>query len=115
MARMVTPGRPLGRLPWRRLRVHGPSMAPTLRHADVVLVRRTRRARPGDVAVVRWSARPGQLSVKRVDRWVGDLCFVTGDSPDASTDSRDLGPADVLGVVRWRLWPRPGRLAPRRL
>lgn len=91
-------------------------MAPTLRHSDVVLVRRTRRARPGDVAVVRWAARPEQLSVKRVERSAGDagdLYFVTGDNPDASTDSRDLGPAAVLGVIRWRLWPRPGRLASR--
>jgi phage repressor protein C with HTH and peptisase S24 domain len=90
-------------------------MAPALRHGDVVLVRRTRHARPGDVVVVRWAARPGQLSVKRVEREAGDLFFVTGDNPDASTDSRDLGPAAVLGVVRWRLWPRPGRLEPRRL
>ena len=124
MARAVGSDRPLGWLPWRRLRIYGPSMAPTLRHADVVLVRRTRRARPGDVAVVRWAARPGQLSVKRVERStadlgdrgdLGDRYFVTGDNPDASTDSRDLGPAAVLGVIRWRLWPRPGRLAPRRL
>jgi phage repressor protein C with HTH and peptisase S24 domain len=102
--------RPLGRLRWRRLRVLGPSMAPTLRHGDVVLVRRGGAVRIGDVVVVRWAARPGQLSVKRARHPAADLWFVTGDNPIASTDSRELGPAAVLGVIRWRLWPRPGRL-----
>jgi hypothetical protein len=56
---------------------------------------------------------PGQLSVKRAlraeadDRW-----FVVGDNPFASTDSRELGAAAVVGVVRWRLWPRTGRIRP---
>ena len=35
---------------------------------------------------------------------------VEGDNGFGSTDSRDLGPAQVLGVVRWRLWPSPGRM-----
>jgi phage repressor protein C with HTH and peptisase S24 domain len=85
-------------------------MAPVLSDADVVLVRRGAVPRPGDIAVVAWSARPGQLSVKRVVRSTDDGWFVVGDNPFGSTDSRDLGPAAVLGVVRWRLWPRPGRL-----
>lgn len=85
-------------------------MAPTLVDGDVVLVRRGDRARPGDVVLVRWDGRPGQLSVKRARRRDGLGWFVTGDNPFGSTDSRDLGPATVLAVVRWRLWPRPGRV-----
>ena len=85
-------------------------MAPTLADADVVLVRRARVVRPGDVALVRWAARPGQLSVKRVAEPADDAWFVLGDNDFASTDSRELGPAEVLGVIRWRLWPHPGRL-----
>jgi len=85
-------------------------MAPTLADADVVLVRRTKAVRPGDIALVCWPARPAQLSVKRVLRVAGDGAFVVGDNLVGSTDSRDLGPAQVFGVVRWRLWPRPGRL-----
>jgi signal peptidase I len=88
-------------------------MAPALRDGDVLLVRRTGRTgrsglvRPGDVVLVRWAARPGQLSVKRATDEPG---YVLGDNVFGSTDSRELGPAIVLGVARWRLWPRPGRL-----
>ncbi|MCP2258715.1 nickel-type superoxide dismutase maturation protease [Streptoalloteichus tenebrarius] len=102
--------------PWlvRRLRVRGPSMAPALADGDVVLVRVLGRpdegVRPGDVVLVRWQARPGQLSVKRAVRREAGGWFVVGDNAFASTDSHALGPATVLGVVRWRLWPRPGRV-----
>jgi phage repressor protein C with HTH and peptisase S24 domain len=100
----------LGRLPWRRLRVRGPSMSPALRDGDVVLVRRG-VPRPDDVVLVRWPSRPELLSVKRAVRDNGDgTWFVTGDNPFASTDSRELGPAVVVGVVAWRCWPRPGRV-----
>jgi SOS-response transcriptional repressor LexA len=85
-------------------------MAPTLSDGDIVLVRRAAAVRPGDVVLVRWPSRPGQLSVKRAVKPAGDGWFVTGDNRFASTDSHDLGPATVLGVCRWRLWPRPGRL-----
>lgn len=101
---------PLGRLPYRRIRVLGPSMAPTLRHGDVVLARRTRKPRSGDVVVVTWVTRPGQLSIKRATRPERGNWHVEGDNAIASTDSRELGPAEVHGVVVARLWPRPGRL-----
>lgn len=82
-------------------------MAPALRDGDVVLVRRTGRARPGDVVLVRWPSRPGLLSVKRA---TGKPGHVLGDNVFGSTDSRELGAATVLGVVLCRLWPRPGRV-----
>ncbi|CAM3458719.1 S26 family signal peptidase [Kibdelosporangium persicum] len=91
---------PLGWWPIRFVTVRGPSMAPTLKDGDVVLVRRTSKARPGDVVLVRWASRPGQLSIKRV-REPG--YFVVGDNPFASTDSRELGPAEVLGVMIYKL------------
>lgn len=81
-------------------------MAPTLRDGDVVLARRG-VARPGDVVVVTWPQRPGQLSVKRAVRAAGAGWFVVGDNDLASTDSRELGPAVVLAVVLGRVWPRP--------
>ena len=101
----------LGWLPFRRIRVRGPSMAPTLKDGDVVLARRGARATPGDVVVVTWAARPGQLSIKRAVRPDGDGWFVVGDNDLASTDSRELGAAVVHGVIRWRVWPRPRRLS----
>jgi nickel-type superoxide dismutase maturation protease len=104
---------PLGRLPYRRIRVRGPSMAPTLKDGDVVLTRNRQQPRTGDVVVVTWVTRPGQLSIKRVTGADHNLWHVEGDNPDASTDSRELGPAQVHGVVVARLWPHPRLLSSR--
>jgi nickel-type superoxide dismutase maturation protease len=100
----------LGRLPYRRIRVRGPSMAPTLKDGDVVLVRNGKAPRTGDVVVVTWVKRPGQLSIKRAAAAHDDGWHVEGDNHLATTDSRELGPAEVHGVVVARLWPRPRRL-----
>jgi Peptidase S24-like len=106
----------LGGVP-RRVVVRGGSMAPTLHDGDVVLAVPGLRPRDGAVALVRWPARPRQVSVKRLAlrfpdeghddgaRW-----FAVGDAPTASTDSRTLGPAVALAVVTHRLWPRPARI-----
>jgi nickel-type superoxide dismutase maturation protease len=104
---------PLGRLPYRRIRVRGPSMAPTLRDGDVILARNRRAPRTGDVVVVTWVTRPGQLSIKRATRQDEPGWHVEGDNSTASTDSRDLGPAQVHGVVVARLWPQPRLLSSR--
>ncbi|WP_367115010.1 S24/S26 family peptidase [Actinophytocola sp.] len=90
--------------------MRGPSMAPTLRDGDVVLARRGSRARPGDMVVVTWGTRPGQLSIKRAVRPEQGGWFVVGDNDLASTDSRELGAAAVHGVITWRVWPRPKKL-----
>jgi nickel-type superoxide dismutase maturation protease len=97
---------------WRRVAVRGPSMSPTLGDGDVVLVRFGAPVRAGDVVLVTWPARPGQLSVKRAVRREGGGWWVLGDNPYGSTDSRTLGPAEVVAVVRRRLWPHPGRPRP---
>ncbi|PSL58638.1 peptidase S24-like protein [Saccharothrix carnea] len=89
------------------VRVVGPSMVPTLRTGDVVWVKYGKPPAAGDLVLVRWAARPGQLSVKRAVRRDGTGWHVEGDNPFASTDSRTLGAAEVVGVVRARLWPRP--------
>jgi SOS-response transcriptional repressor LexA len=75
-------------------------MSPALSDGDVVVVRRSATARVGDIVLVRWPQRPGQLSIKRVAE---PGYFVLGDNQFASTDSRQLGPAEVLGVVLFRL------------
>ncbi|GAA1302858.1 S26 family signal peptidase [Saccharothrix xinjiangensis] len=89
------------------VRVVGPSMAPTLRGGDVVLVRYGGEPRVGGLVLVRWAARPAQLSIKRAVREVPGGWHVEGDNPFASTDSRELGAAEVVATVRFRLWPRP--------
>ena len=86
-------------------------MVPTIRDGDVVVVRYGVPPTAGDLVLVKWGARPGRLSVKRAREQRGNgLWQVLGDNQFGSTDSRTLGPAEVLGVIRWRLWPRPGRL-----
>ena len=104
---------PLGRLPYRRIRVRGASMSPTLKDGDVVLARNRREPRTGDVVVVTWVTRPNQLSVKRAGQPNGTGWHVEGDNPYGSTDSRHLGPAQVHGVVVARLWPQPRLLSSR--
>jgi nickel-type superoxide dismutase maturation protease len=99
-------------MPWplRRVLVRGPSMTPTLRHGDQVLVLMTsRRASPGSVVVV--SLPDETLAVKRLVRVDPDgRIWVEGDNPFGSTDSRSLGalpPEALRGRVLLRLWP-PG-------
>lgn len=94
--------------------VRGPSMSPVLADGDVVLLGRWVRPRPGAVVLVRWAQRPGQLSVKRAVGRHGDGWWVVGDNPAGSTDSRQLGTAQVLAVALARLWPAPRRLSRRR-
>jgi nickel-type superoxide dismutase maturation protease len=98
---------------WALARVTGPSMSPTVRHGDRLLVRRIgprARVRPGDVVLARFPARPELLVVKRVRRAVPGGHWVEGDNPLVADDSRAFGPAVVVGRVIGRLRPRPGRL-----
>ena len=93
--------------PWRRAVVRGPSMSPTLADGDVVLISLRARPRPGAIVLIRWPQRHDQLSIKRAVGRHGDGWWVEGDNPDASTDSRHLGTAEVIGTVLARLYPKP--------
>ena len=98
---------------WILARVTGPSMSPTVRSGDRLLVRRLRSpgaVRVGDVVLARFPARPELLVVKRVRRPVPGGHWVEGDNPFVTDDSRAYGPAVVLGRVIGRLWPHPGAL-----
>ena len=98
---------------WAMARVAGPSMSPTVRSGDRLLVRRVRSAadvRPGDVVLARFPSRPELLVVKRVRRAVPGGHWVEGDNPFVTDDSRAFGPAVVVGRVTARLWPPPHRL-----
>ena len=108
----VPPHRPdQHRRPIFAVLVHGPSMAPTLRAGDALLVRRGGRAiRPGDVVVASFRGRPDLLVVKRAVRPVDGGWWVRGDNELVTDDSRAYGVADVYGRVLFRYWPRPGRL-----
>ena len=104
---------------WGRVRVRGDSMLPTLAAGDLLWVSSRARPRAGDLVVARFA--DGTEVVKRAVRpqvtasgrpgW-----WLLSDHPEVGVDSRHRGPVagdQVLAVVRWRVWPRPGRLRPR--
>ncbi|GAA1375749.1 S24/S26 family peptidase [Catellatospora chokoriensis] len=110
--RPYSAGEALLRWPLFPVLVRGPSMAPTLRHGDMLLVRRGGRpVRPGDVVVARFRSRPDLLVVKRVRRAQDGGWWLIGDNGLVVDDSRAYGVADVLGRVVCRYWPHPGRLS----
>ncbi|WP_227025566.1 nickel-type superoxide dismutase maturation protease [Streptomyces tsukubensis] len=97
------------RVPLGIAEVHGPSMVPTLRHGDQLLVRYGARVRAGDVVVLRHPFQQDLLVVKRaVERRDGGW-WVLGDNPYAGGDSTDYGavPEDlILARVLGRYRPR---------
>lgn len=97
------------RSPWLRVAFTGPSMLPTLRPGDQLLVRRNARVRVGDVVVAHRPDRPYLVIVKRVAHTTADGgWWLTGDNAAASDDSRVFGPVrgeHLLGRVVWRYWP----------
>ena len=98
---------------WVLARVAGPSMSPTVRHGDRLLVRRVPPGAvvaSGSVVLARFPSRPDLLVVKRVHHAVPGGHWVLGDNPLVTDDSRAFGTAVVVGRVVARLWPRPGRL-----
>jgi phage repressor protein C with HTH and peptisase S24 domain len=98
-------------LPWQRVEVSGPSMTPTLRHGDVLVVRHGARIRPGDVVLARFRSLPDRLVLKRAVRPEQDGWWLASDNPFAGGDSTVHGVADVLARVVLRLSPgRPARI-----
>lgn len=99
----------VARVPLGMAEVHGPSMVPTLRHGDQLLVRYGARVRPGDVVVLRHPFQQNLLVVKRaVERRDGGW-WVLGDNPYAGGDSTDYGAVPeefVLARVLGRYRPR---------
>lgn len=90
--------------------VAGPSMLPTLRPGDAVVVWRGlppggMRVRGGDVVLARFRALPDRLVVKRAVHPFEGGWWLEGDNPEHSDDSRRYGAADVVGRVIWRYWP----------
>lgn len=89
----------------------GESMLPTLHPGDVLLVRAGARPEPGDLVVAELPGGRG-VGVKRAARREPEGWWLERDSSTTGTDSWLFGAvADdaVRGVVRLRLWPRPGR------
>ncbi|MGW6460231.1 nickel-type superoxide dismutase maturation protease [Streptomyces sp. NPDC055078] len=89
--------------------VTGPSMYPTLRAGDRLLVHYGATVRPGDIAVLRHPLQQDLLIVKRLVERRETGWWVLGENPGAEGDSRLFGtvPAELLlGRVRGRYRPR---------
>ncbi|MEV0034996.1 nickel-type superoxide dismutase maturation protease [Streptomyces sp. NPDC050804] len=104
-----------GRQPRVRLgiaEVMGPSMYPTLKHGDQLLVHYRAPVKAGDVAVLKHPLQQDLLIVKRlVERRDGGW-WVLGDNPGAEGDSRVFGTVPeelLLGRVRARYRPLGGQ------
>ena len=98
-------------LPLFAVLVRGPSMVPTLRSGDaLVVLRGSRSVKAGRVVVARFRSRPDLLVVKRAVREQDGGWWVEGDNSLVEDDSRAYGVADVIGRVLIRYYPRLGRL-----
>ncbi|MFF7201456.1 MULTISPECIES: nickel-type superoxide dismutase maturation protease [unclassified Streptomyces] len=96
------------RAPFGVAEVTGPSMYPTLRHGDQLLVHYGAEVKPGDIAVLRHPLQQDLLIVKRLVEWREDGWWVLGDNPGAEGDSRVFGSVPhelLLGRVRGRYRP----------
>jgi nickel-type superoxide dismutase maturation protease len=92
--------------PIRRVKVAERSMEPALRPGDWLLVRRTRRIRPGQIVLARHPGRPDLLIVKRAARREDGGWWLESDNPDAgAVDSRRFG-AVPLTLIEGRLLAR---------
>ena len=91
-----------------RAKVTERSMEPALRPGDCLLIRRTRRIRPGQVVIARHPERPEMLLVKRAARQADGGWWLESDNPEAgAVDSRRFGvvPGPLIeGRVLVRYW-----------
>lgn len=93
----------------RTVLVQGPSMLPTLREGDCLLVRATNAARAGDIVVARLRARPALLVVKRAIREQDGGWLLASDNPAVAGHGLTGGVGDVEARVVLRYWPLPVR------
>ncbi|UQA97774.1 nickel-type superoxide dismutase maturation protease [Streptomyces halobius] len=90
--------------------VYNPSMVPTLRPGDQLVVQYGATVRPGDVVVLRHPFRQELLIVKRVVERRDGGWWVRGDNPYVEHDSREFGAIpDELVIARAWLRVRPPR------
>lgn len=95
-------------LPFGLAEVVGPSMAPTLRPGDRLVVQYGAPLRAGDIVVLRHPMQQDLLIVKRAVERRGGGWWVLGDNPSVENDSREFGvvpEAFLLARARLRLRP----------
>lgn len=78
-------------------------MSPTLTPGQLIVGRQASELRPGDVVIV---SHDGLEKIKRIERQQGDLLYLLGDNPAASTDSRSFGWVQASHIVAKVVWPK---------
>jgi len=78
-------------------------MLPTLTPGQLIVGRQTNDLHPGDVVVV---SHNGLEKIKRIERQQGNLLYLLGDNPVASTDSRSFGWVQAATIVAKVVWPK---------
>lgn len=78
-------------------------MLPSLTPGQIVVGRFTSELRAGDVVIV---SHDGIEKIKRIEKQQGNLLYLLGDNPAASTDSRDFGWVQADYVVAKVVWPK---------
>jgi nickel-type superoxide dismutase maturation protease len=104
-----------------RYEISGDSMLPALAPGDFVVVdtfwRSSWQPASGEIVLARDPREEQRTLVKRVELVeVEGACWLLGDNAPHSTDSRTFGAIsrqDIIGRVRWRYWPAPGRIPAR--
>ena len=111
--RAVLAGVAFTRWAFARAEVEGTSMLPTFAPGDrLLLVRRWRPPRSGDLVALDDPREGGRRLVKRVESVHGEDVEVRGDSPDASTDSRAFGTVPCSSVTHFVVRRYAAGLAP---
>lgn len=93
----------------RTVLVTGPSMLPTLREGDCLLVRPGARIRSGDIVVARLRQRRELLVVKRTVEERDGGWLLAADNPAVEGHGLTGGVGDVEAKVLLRYWPWPVR------
>ena len=93
----------------RTVLVQGPSMLPTLRDGDCLLVRPSSTVRAGDLVVARLRERPSLLVVKRAVSELDGGWLLASDNPAVAGHGLTGGLGDVEARVVLRYWPLPVR------
>jgi nickel-type superoxide dismutase maturation protease len=93
------------KVPFGMAEVHGPSMVPTLRHGDQLLVQYGAQVKAGDVVVLRHPFQQDLLVVKRAVELRESGWWVLGDNAYAGGDSTDYG-AVPEELVLAKVWAR---------
>ena len=93
---------------WRKaVRVEGNSMLPTLKDGDIVIINSYAELAKNIIVLANHPYKQHVKIIKRISKIdENGNCFLIGDNPNESTDSRTFGiisPKDILGIIENKL------------